>query len=473
MADESPRKKAKLDENSVGTEKIKVGDEEEEEDIGFLTNISLFEPLPTELGVEKTLQAEYRPINSVNELSVLEICVPAKGSHYIDMSKSLLYIRARIAHTDKSDMVADEAVTWANIPMHSFFRQIEVTLQNEIITNGVNNNYPYKAMFDILLNFEADAKETQLQSVMYSKDTKGSVDDDDPTTTTNMGLKWRWGITNTNFGKCVDMVGPIMTDIALQDRLILNNVKITLRLFPTPHAFNITAPVRGKYKTVLEDVIFKPYLVQVSDKVLLVHDEGLKETEAQYYIKRSEIKACSINAGTTRWATDDLFCSRIPSKLLIGFVDTDAYLGDELLSPYNFQNFDLKYMNLEIDGNSYPKYPFQPDFNNNEYVEAYMSLFAGKGAINTNMSNYIERLDFPKGYALYVIPIDGYTSNDYVNPAKTGNTRLNVTFGTKLAKSVTMILYGIFDDVISIDRARNVYMESKPVKAIGGGLARL
>ena len=40
MADESPRKKAKLDENSVGTEKIRADDEEAEEDVGFLTNIS-------------------------------------------------------------------------------------------------------------------------------------------------------------------------------------------------------------------------------------------------------------------------------------------------------------------------------------------------------------------------------------------------------------------------------------------------
>ena len=74
---------------------------------------------------------------------------------------------------------------------------------------------------------------------------------------------------------------------------------------------------------------------------------------------------------------------------------------------------------------------------------------------------------------MYVISIDGYRSEAWMNPTKTGNTRLNVIFGTPTPVSVTMVMYGVFDDVVTIDRARNVRFKSKPVKAIGGGLAML
>ena len=192
MADEPPIKKAKIDTSSIAREKIEVGDEKEEEDMGYLTNIALFQEIPTELGIEKSEMVEFRPINCISELGVLEICVPARGMTYYDLSKSLLYVRAKITKMDGSPVAPNvDKVTWVNIPMHAFFRNIELTLQDEVLTNGVNNNYPYKAIFDILTNFEADAKETQLQGILYNKDSRSAIDDADPTHTTNTGLIWR------------------------------------------------------------------------------------------------------------------------------------------------------------------------------------------------------------------------------------------------------------------------------------------
>ena len=472
MGDEPPVKKARFDNASITREKIEAGGEEEEEDMGYLTNIGLFQELPTELGINKASMEEYRPSNSINELGILEICVPARGMTYFDLSKTLLYVRARIAKMDGSKVEPTvDKVTWANVPLHTFFRQIEVTLQNEVLTSGVNNNYPYKAIFDILTNYEAETKDTQLQGILFSKDSRTAVDDNDPTHTTNTGLRWRYSLTKD--GKAVDMLGPIITDIAKQERLILNNVKLTVRLFPTPHAFNLMSKEVGKYKTVLEDVVLQLATVEVSNKVVVGHDDALKDNTALYYIKRSEIKPCCITVNTMKYAVDDLFCSKIPSKIMVGFVDTQAYLGSELQSPYNFKNYGLNFLNVEINGASFPKYPFKPNFAEKQYVVPYLNLFTGSGTLNTNSSNNIEREDFPSGYAIYVIPIDVYVSDDWITPQKSGNTRLNVEFSSPLPESVTMLLYGVFDDIIEIDRSRNVKMRSKATRAIGGGLALL
>ena len=248
---------------------------------------------------------------------------------------------------------------------------------------------------------------------------------------------------------------------------------MSLRLFPSLNAFNLTAKEHGKYKTVIEDVIFRLATVKVSSKVIVGHDEGLKLSPALYYMKKSEIKAYSIPRNTAIWAIDDLFCSKIPQKLIVTFVETDAYLGNEKKSPYNFQNFNLSYLNLEVNGLSHPKYPYKPDYDERRYIESYLSLFAGNNIVNTNHSNYIERLDYAGGYAIYVIPIDVYRSTDWVNPAKFGCTRLNVRFKYPVSVGVTMLCYGIFDDLLEIDRSRNVKFRPQATSAIGGGLALL
>ena len=99
--------------------------------------------------------------------------------NYVDLSKSLLHIRAKIVNIDVTVLPAPAKVAWINIPMHSLFRQVELSLQEVVVTNGVNTNYAYKSIIDILTNF-ADVKETQFQSVLYSKDSRGHLDATDP-----------------------------------------------------------------------------------------------------------------------------------------------------------------------------------------------------------------------------------------------------------------------------------------------------
>ena len=90
---------------------------------------------------------------------------------------------------------------------------------------------------------------------------------------------------------------------------------------------------KGKYKTVIEEAIFKVATITVSPKVIKAHDMALTVSPAEYYIKKSEIKPFSIGKGLNVWATDDLFSSRILTNLTIGLVDSSAYTGDETKNP--------------------------------------------------------------------------------------------------------------------------------------------
>ena len=457
-------KKAKIEEGSIGIETAKDLVEEGIEQGGHLSNIALFQPLPTELGVDKTVFIDYRPISTLSHGSVIEFSIPAQGMNYVDLSKSLLYIRAKIVNIDGTVLPAAAKVAWINIPMHSLFRQVELSLQEVVVTNGVNTNYAYKSIIDILTNFEEDVKETQFQSVLYSKDSRGHLDATDPVQGLNLGLKYRYQFTKGSI--TCDMLGPLYLDLAVQDRLMLNNVKIRLKLFPSQDSYSLMTSDKGKYKTVIEEAIFKVATITVSPKVIKSHDMALTVSPAEYYIKKSEIKPFSIGNGLSVWATDDLFSSRIPTKLTIGLVDSSAYTGDETKNPFNFQHFNLNFLSFEVNGCPYPAVPFKPNYTNGTYINAYMSLFSANGTVNTSHSNYIERLDYPQGYCLYSIPINLYRGDDFINKTQYGQTRLSIQFSKALAQPVTVICYAVFDDIIQIDRARNVKFKEPTTNTI-------
>lgn len=44
-----------------------------------------------------------------------------------------------------------ETVALINLPLHSMWNQVDISLQQQIITSSVSNNYAYKAYIDMLL----------------------------------------------------------------------------------------------------------------------------------------------------------------------------------------------------------------------------------------------------------------------------------------------------------------------------------
>ena len=62
------------------------------------------------------------------------------------------------------------------------------------------------------------------------------------------------------------------------------------------------------------------------------------------------------------------------------------------------------------------------------------------------------REDYNNGYALYAIDLTADLGED-------GNVRIGMKFAQELAAIVTMIVYAEFENVIKVDRDRNVVFD--------------
>ena len=90
-------------------------------------------------------------------------------------------------------------------------------------------------------------------------------------------------------------------------------------------------------------------------------------------------------------------------------------------------------------------------------MRAYNTLFSGTGKIFRDEGNNLERTVFSRGYALFAFDLTPELGeDDHFNLTKQGSVQLVLKFRDALAQNVTAIAYAEFQNVIEIDRNRNV-----------------
>ena len=335
-----------------------------------------------------------------------------------------------------------------NLPLHSIFNQIELSLQQTPLGH-LGTNYPYKAYIDTLLKSSNTQQSNALTSQLLYKDTFDH-DDSSVKDTSNAGLFNR--ALFTAGGKVVDMEGPLHLDLFQQSRYMLSGVEIGLKLWPSQNAFRLqTDVVDPNYKVQIVDARLKVCLQKLNPAILVAHENLFKkESAAIYPYLRSEIKTASIASGQFSFSADDMFQGLVPNRLIVGMVSSAAYMGDYKKSPFNFQTYDCNFIALYVDGQSLPAHPLQPNYSTGTYVDCYNTLTAYRKDIG------IERREYVEGYCLYVLNLDPYYS---FNTKRKGHCRLELKFTQALPESVTLIMYATFPEVLCIDQSRRVYIQ--------------
>src|SRR4029077_6133640 len=135
--------------------------------------------------------------------------------------------------------------------------------------------------------------------------------------------------------------------------------------------------------------------------VFVAHAKALEIGNAKYPIKRVITKTFTIPRGNLDFSQENVFAGKIPTRLVIGMVDNDSYNGQYDKNPFNFKNYDLTQIKIFLDGQQQLIRPIEPNFDTNQTIMAYMSLYAGTGKLRRDEGNDITREDFGNGYSLY------------------------------------------------------------------------
>ena len=129
----------------------------------------------TQTSITKGQWIEYHPISNIMDSGPIEFYVSGTGDEYLDLARSQLFVKAKITKANGTAIDAETQVGPVNLFLHSLFSQVDVSL-NERLISPSTNTYPYRAMIETLLNYGEEAKTSQLSMAMFYKDTPGKMD---------------------------------------------------------------------------------------------------------------------------------------------------------------------------------------------------------------------------------------------------------------------------------------------------------
>jgi hypothetical protein len=420
--------------------------------------LDLFEVPPTQTSIESGSWVEYHPLSTITDGAPIEFDVNGTGEEYLDFANSYLQVKAKIVKGDGTNIGDDETVGPVNNFLHSLFSQVDVSLNGTQISSSTAT-YPYRAYIENLLSYGPAAKKSQLTSALFYKDMGTRMDTANPhVAANNDGLHKRASFTGGS--RTVDMIGRIHSDIFFQDRYMLNEVNTRIRLVRSRDAFCLMASGATAYKIKIVEAVLFIRKVKISPSVFLAHAKGLESKLVKYPIRRVVCKSFTVPAGNLDASHEKLFSGQLPTRIVIGCVDNEAFNGSVARNPFNFKHFSLNEIALYLDGHQQAIKPVQTNFTAGQFIGAYMGLFAGSGKLYRDEGNGITREDFANGYALYAFDLSPDLAEEgHFNLAKQGGVRVNLKFGTALPNTVTVVAYAEFENVIEIDRNRNVVFD--------------
>ncbi|XP_054753804.1 uncharacterized protein F54H12.2-like [Lytechinus pictus] len=428
------------------------------------SELDLFSIPPTQTSIEQGQWIEYHPLAQFSDGGPIEFHISGSGSEYLDLTQTQVYVKAKVVHQDGTNLVDGDQVGPVNLFLHSLFSQVDVSLNDRVITPSTPT-YPYRAMIESLLQYGSEAKETQLTSALFYKDTAGCMDNPNPLDNTgdaNQGLKKRHGYIRSS--NSFEMTGPLHCDLFFQPKHLLNGVDVRVKMIRSKEEFSLmSATPDAPYKVVIQDCSLFVRKVKVSPSVMIGHARALEKGTAKYPVRRVMCKVLSVPRGEMTLQQDHLFLGQIPQRLVVGCVDNNAFSGSYVHNPFNFQHFDVNYMSLYVDGTQVPSKPLTPDYGRiagSASIRAYHTLFSGTDKMFRDSGNDISREDYDRGYALYAFDLSpDLSSGQHFNLKKQGNLRLEIHFRKNLPQGVNIVVYAEFDNILEIDRARNVLFD--------------
>ena len=424
------------------------------------SELDLFSVPPTQTSIEGGGYVEYNPISSLNHAAPIEFVVNGSGQEYIDLANTQIYVKTQIVQANGDNIPNDAAVGPVNNLLHSLFSEVDVKV-NDTLLSSTNNTYSYRSYLETLLTYGKDAKESQLTSSLFYKDTSGHMDVAvvDGANATNAGLNKRQ--TFFSESRITEMIGRIHADLFFQEKYLLSDVGLRLRFVRNKDSFTLmSAQVNASFQLRILDCKLYVRKVKISPTVFLAHARAFEIGNAKYPIKRVVCKTFTVPRGNMDFSQENLFTGQLPTRLVLGCVDNDAFNGTYIKNPFNFKHLNLSQLKVYIDGQHQYIKPLDLNFAQNQYAAAYMTLYSGTGKLFKDEGNFIERTEYCNGYTLYAFDLTpDFAEEGHFNLVKEGSVRVDIKFDLPLPRTINVIAYAEFENIIEIDRARNILFD--------------
>ena len=346
-------------------------------------DVALFNDPPYNTAEDKISWVEYRPtFISQGGYSSIHFHIAGNATQYVDLSQSEMFVQLKIEKIGAAFGDDDSALPIDQI-FHTMWSSVDVSL-NQVQVSTSGTNYMYKAAIENLLNYNKVTKEIQLSAIGMTPDTANFSSTKPgqgiPATGSNSGLvahKELFG--DDGHGNC-EFTGPLLAEVCNQGQLILDNVDIDINLWPSKDEFQLILDPRTiNCKLTIEEIYLNVCKVQVNKYCMSGHMAGLEISKGKYPLQKTVMLTKILPKGSFGETFEDIFQGLVPSKMVVGMVDAEAYSGNFQKNPLKFEPFDTESLGFYVNGEPTPKCPYRFNINNNQFLEGLQSLYRVTG----------------------------------------------------------------------------------------------
>ena len=436
------------------------------------SEFDLFSEAPLQRMVKKFQYEEVYSFNNVRTDGSITFQVRGSPNQWIDLDDTYLMVRYKMLTHDgaaiaNADTTCIQTIEEPNL-FHNLWSKVEMAINNTPI-KSVMNPYPMRAYIENLLTTTESGLHEKAESEGFWKERSGSFDAAIQGTVANVrtNTPWRKNIQAKNNGSPEQvMCGKLAVDMWRQGRNIPPTHDLTLILTRSrPQLYLRSSENAGEeHQIQLLDVKLVLKKVQLYDDVQADLDRAMKDAgKIVFPIRRVDVKSYAVGTGTKVFQENNIISGQIPTRVIIGMVDNDAFSGSYAKSPFNFKHYDVEEMYLHFDGEIYPTNMYKTSFPNKDALVPWLNLKRLVTPGHPFFDHTISYEDFLRGgCTLWVFDMSQDNKcgvlADYNNVRQNGDVRLHVRFGAAqgLANPINIVIYSEFENQVEVASNRAV-----------------
>ena len=221
-------------------------------------------------------------------------------------------------------------------------------------------------------------------------------------------------------------------------------------------------------KVSLKEVVLFVHKVKPNSSIQLAHTKAFQLATEKYPLRRVEVKSFTVPMVNRSITKENLFLGQLPTQIVVGVVDNDAYNGAIQKSSFNFKHNNINFIIIYRDGVQIPSKLLQPDFANDRFIRSYIRLFTQTGQYYRDTGNAISREQFKNGCALFAFDLTPQLDSAEIGfeLIKHGNIRIEIHFADAVAQTLTAVAFAENDNLLEIDRDRLHSMNSLQIEGL-------
>ncbi|EGT43153.1 hypothetical protein CAEBREN_10409 [Caenorhabditis brenneri] len=388
-----------------------------------------------------------------------EFVLTNNSRSYLNLKRTYLVYTFDITDPDGNTIampaITDNSMMYAPINniAHSIVRNFTLHINSQLAYHN-SSNYAYKAYFESLLMYGQEIKDSTLTAAGFYFDKEIGTRDGE-------GFRKRCGTGRAQ------VAANISIDLMNQERVLLNGCNVKLTAYPNKSEFLIEAYNFGnqKFKFNVRDVYALVNEFDLTDGLSNeLEKEVLNHKMIQYPMISAQVRSFYIDPNRYDSPANTLFTSKMPRRIFLGLVSSEAYNGSFGTSPFDFKPFGLTDVHIDYCGQTLPGRPMDLDFENNKFIEAYVQLQETLGHTRNNFScNSIDVGMFRnKGFTIFGFELSPVAMNNSIfELVRQTNVSVRLNFKTKTPNGgLYCIVYAEFDQILNLDPLRNPIIDS-------------